>query len=103
EQLRTLLRALAGEEVPTGEQDDNGESINVRLQPHPALRAMILLAINGGMGNFDCASLPMSAVNLETGWVNYPRPKTGVGRRFPLWPETAAAIQEAIDKRPEPA
>ena len=50
----------------------------------PPLKAMILLGLNGGLGNFDCASLPSSAVNLETGWLDYPRPKTGIGRRVPL-------------------
>jgi integrase len=67
------------------------------------LKAMVLLGLNGGLGNFDCASLPMSAVDLGTGWLNYPRPKTGIGRRVPLWPETITAIREAIDRRPEPA
>jgi integrase len=70
--------------------------------PHP-LKAMILLGLNGGLGNFDCASLPMSAVNLETGWLNYPCPKTGIGRRCPLWPETVAAVRVALAQRPEPA
>src|SRR4029077_16629742 len=30
------------------------------------------------------------------------RPKTGVARRCPLWPETVAAIKEALANRPEP-
>jgi integrase len=46
--------------------------------------------------------LPLAAVNLETGWVTYPRPKTGVGRRFPLWPETVAALRAVLSERPEP-
>ena len=45
------------------------------------LKAMMLLGINCGFGNADCASLPLSALNLETGWIDYPRPKTGVPRR----------------------
>jgi integrase len=67
------------------------------------LKAMILLGLNGGLGNFDCATLPLSAVNLDTGWLNYPRPKTGIGRRFTLWPETVAAIRAAVASRPNPA
>jgi integrase len=67
------------------------------------LKAMILLAINAGLGNADCGKLPLAAVNLETGWVTYPRPKTGVGRRFPLWPETVAALRAVLAERPAPA
>jgi integrase len=64
------------------------------------LRAMILLGVNCGFGNADCGKLPTSAVNLDTGWIDYPRPKTGVPRRCPLWPETIAAVREAIEDRP---
>src|SRR5262249_36323072 len=31
-----------------------------------------------------------------------PRPKTGIPRRCPLWPETVAALKEALAQRPEP-
>lgn len=68
----------------------------------PALRAMILLGINAGFGNADCGTLPQSALNLETGWLSYARPKTGVSRKAPLWPETVAALREAIAHRPAP-
>jgi integrase len=40
-------------------------------------------------------------VDLKTGWVNFPRPKTAIDRRCPLWPETIAAIKEAMEKRPK--
>ena len=66
------------------------------------LRAMILLGVNAGFGNNDCAALPLLSVNLETGTVDFPRPKTGIARRCPLWPETVAAIREALAARPEP-
>lgn len=52
----------------------------------PQLKAMILLGVNCGFGNADCGNLPLAALDLERGWVNYPRPKTGVQRRCPLWP-----------------
>lgn len=64
------------------------------------LKAMILLGINCGFGNNDCGTLPMSALDLVGGWINYPRPKTSVERRCPLWPETVAAIKDAIACRP---
>jgi integrase len=63
-------------------------------------QAMLLLAANTGFGNTDMARLPRSAVDLEGGWINFPRPKTGVARRCPLWPETIAALREVIAKRP---
>jgi integrase len=66
------------------------------------LKAMILLGINCGFGNADCGNLPLSAVDLETGWVDYPRPKTGIERRCPLWPETVQALRDALGDRPEP-
>ena len=66
------------------------------------LKAMILLGINCGFGNFDCAELPHSALDLKRGWVDFPRPKTGVDRRCPLWSETRQALREAIKNRPEP-
>jgi integrase len=66
------------------------------------LRAMLLLGINCGFGNADCGRLPLSAVNLETGFIDFPRPKTGIARRCPLWPETAAALKDALARRREP-
>src|SRR5262249_2673806 len=66
------------------------------------LRAMLLLGINCGFGMSDCGRLPLAAVNLETGWLDFPRPKTGIARRCWLWPETVAAIREALAKRPKP-
>ena len=68
----------------------------------PALRAMILLGVNCAFGNNDCATLPRSAIDLTGGWVNFPRPKTGVARRCPLWPETVTAVRDWLAVRPEP-
>ena len=65
----------------------------------PTLRAMILLAVNCGYGNTDIATVKQS--HIAGGWVNYPRPKTAVPRRAPLWPETEAAIAEVIQRRPK--
>jgi integrase len=66
------------------------------------MKAMILLGINCGFGNSDCATLPMTALDLEKGWVDYPRPKTGIARRCCLWLETIAALQEALARRYQP-
>ncbi len=66
----------------------------------PTFGAMILLGINCGFGNSDVGTLPLTALDLKAGWVNYPRPKTEIGRRVPLWPETVKAIKAAITGRP---
>ena len=66
------------------------------------MRAMTLLAINGALGNTELALLPIKAVDLDTGWLDYPRAKTAVPRRVPLWSETIAAINESLRVRAEP-
>lgn len=68
----------------------------------PVLKAMILLGINCAFGNTDIALLPMSVIDLENQWVSFPRPKTGIPRRCPIWTETAQAIREVIASRPKP-
>ena len=68
----------------------------------PAVKAMILLAINVGLGNEDCGRLEFRHVDLDTGWLDFPRPKSGVKRRAKLWPETVKAILEAIKDRCKP-
>lgn len=55
------------------------------------MRAFMLLALNGGVGNTDIGLLEFQ--HLQGGWVRYPRPKTGVDREFPLWSETIEAIE----------
>jgi integrase len=35
----------------------------------------------------------MEQKHIQGGWVKYPRPKTSVEREFPLWKETAKAIE----------
>ncbi len=66
------------------------------------MRAIILLALNAGYGNSDIATLPMRALDLKGGWVTYPRPKTAVERRCPLWPETIEAIKKYLPTRTTP-
>src|SRR5262249_10148023 len=66
------------------------------------LRAMILLAVNAGLGNSDCSRICKHNLDLEKGWLDYPRAKTGVERRAPLWPETIEAIRHVLEKRREP-
>jgi integrase len=67
----------------------------------PIMRAMVLLGINCGFGNTDVATLPQSSLSLDNGWIDFPRPKTEINRRVPLWPETVEALTEAIEARPK--
>lgn len=68
------------------------------------LKAAILLGINGGFGNTDCAALPTTAVDLNRAVIDFERPKTAVRRVVPLWPETVAALRELLaGRRPTPA
>jgi integrase len=73
----------------------------LKAAPTP-IGAMAWLGINCGFGNADCATLPIKAVDLQASWVRFPRPKTGIDRRCPLWPETVAALREAVASRPTP-
>jgi integrase len=66
-------------------------------------KAMILLGVNCGFGNHDCATLQEGSLKPDQGWVDFPRPKTGIPRRCPLWPETVEAIQTALGARLKPA
>jgi len=65
----------------------------------PELKAMMMLGLNCGFGNSDCSKLPLDALDLDAGWLDYPRPKTGIPRRCPLWPETVAALREVLGRR----
>ena len=67
------------------------------------LHAMILLAVNGGFGNSDCARLSLSAIDWERALIDFPRPKTAIARIVPMWPETHQALRKAIAARPKPA
>jgi len=96
-------RAVRDQKARMGEKMFTAAEIRSLLEAaDPALKAMILLGVNGGMGNNDIAMLPLFAVDLESGWVDFPRPKTGVPRQFALWEETIAAQQDVIDSRPSP-
>jgi integrase len=66
------------------------------------LKAMLLLGINAGLGNADVGGLRLSHLDLEQGWLDFPRVKTGIPRRAKLWPETVLALREALARRAEP-
>jgi integrase len=66
------------------------------------MKALILLGVNAGLGNTDVADMQRRHLDLDAGWLTYPRPKTGISRRCKLWPETVEAIRAAVAARPEP-
>jgi integrase len=66
------------------------------------LKAMLLLGVNCALGNEDIGGLTFASIDLAAGWLTYPRGKTGIRRRIPLWPETVRAIREWVKMRPAP-
>jgi integrase len=64
------------------------------------LRAMILLACNGALGQSDISAMDLDVLDLEGGILDYPRVKTAIKRRVPLWKETTDAIREWLPMRP---
>lgn len=66
------------------------------------LRTMCMLGLNAGLGNHDCGLLSLEHLDLDAGFLDYPRPKTEIGRRSRLWPETIQLIREVLASRPEP-
>jgi integrase len=100
---RPSKKTLRLERARQGHKLFTAEEIRRLLEtPSVQLKAMILLGINAGLGNADCGRLPLRALDLERGQLDYPRPKTGMERRCPLWPETVQALKDALARRPEP-
>jgi integrase len=95
--VQRKARAKRGELMFTGEQIHKLLAI-----AKPQMKAMIYLGLNCALGNDDCAQLTLDHLDLEGGWCNYARPKTGITRRSPLWPETVEALKAALKARPTP-
>jgi integrase len=64
------------------------------------IRAFILLGLNCAYGTADIGRLRIDQIDFENQWLGAMRGKTGVARGAWLWPETIAALQEAIDAKP---
>jgi len=67
------------------------------------MRAMILLGINAAYHNNDAETLKLATVEaaIKSGVIEHAREKTEIERACPLWPETKAALQAWIERRPE--
>ncbi len=102
--VRAKRKAQRSAELANGKRLFSPSQVRAMLEAANApLRAMILLGINGGFGNADCARLPISAVDFGRAVIEFDRPKTGVERVVPLWPETAEALRQTLASRPTPA
>ncbi len=73
--LKTMRKDRAAQGIRMFEADELRRLIGAASQP---LKAMILLGVNGGMGNHDCATMPLDVVDLDHRWIRYARPKTGI-------------------------
>jgi len=97
---RKVLRLARAEKGPRlFEAAELRRIIKAASQP---MKSMFLLAINCALGNSDVSNMRMKCLNLESRWMTYPRGKTGVMRRCPLWNETIKVIKEWIKQRPVP-
>jgi integrase len=89
--------------VKGGERMLKAAELRTLLDAAPVqLKAMRLLGVNCAFNCKDCADVPLAAVDLDVGWLNFARVKTGIDRRCPLWAETVEALKAAIAARPEP-
>lgn len=69
-----------------------------------ALTPMVWLALNGGMYATDCASLRRGDIKRDGRFkvIDTYRPKTEIRQKFPLWPQTIAALRAWEPLRHEP-
>ncbi|GAB5405478.1 MAG: hypothetical protein Aurels2KO_37090 [Aureliella sp.] len=66
------------------------------------LKPLVLLGINGGIGNKDLGTMRLLDYDPESEWLELVRTKTAVFRRLWLWPETRQAIADYMDVRMTP-
>ena len=100
---RFILAERQADRAANGPRMFEAEEIRQILKvARPHIKTMTLLGINCAFGATDISKLPIRSINLDTGWITFPRPKTSVERRCKLWPETVEAIREYSEKRPKP-
>jgi integrase len=100
---KTLRKLKAKQRAEHGPRMFTREELRTILDAAPQpLKAMVMLGINGGFHNMDVATLRFAVMDLDRGWIDFARGKTGVDRRTPLWPETIESIKAWLAVRPEP-
>jgi integrase len=88
--------------VPIYSPDDCRKLISAAAEHGGPMPAMILLALNGGCDAAWLSEVPIAAIDLAAGFVDWVRPKNEELCRFPLWPMTIEAIRQWIPRRPAP-
>lgn len=71
------------------------------VSPSPLLYAVGLLTFNAAFLPIDVATVPISAIDLDSGLHSFPRGKTSIPRKAVLMPETIAAIRRYLEIRPK--
>jgi len=66
-------------------------------------KAWLLLGINAAFIQKDLSDLTLSAVSLGEGMIDFPRQKTAIERRIPLWAETVTALANSLAVRNQPS
>jgi integrase len=99
-QCRAMLRVA--QTGAKGERWRPGNTQPKGLRPSPHLRAMLLLALNGGYTQTELAKLELEDVDLDNAIIDHRRAKTEARRTVPLWPETIEALWASLEHRPEP-
>lgn len=66
------------------------------------LKAIVLLGFNTGINNKDIQELRFEHLDLDGGWLDMPREKTGIQRRGKLMPETVKAINDYLSETRKP-
>jgi integrase len=100
---RPSSKAMRGARNARGEVTFTPAEIHAMLAAtDPQLKCMILLGLSCAMGNNDLSSLPMSAISADRKWITFPRPKTQIPRRLPIWPEVTELLPQVIATRIPP-
>ena len=100
--VKPSMRVLRKHRAANGKRLFEPAEVRLLLAEAPGqIQAWVLLGINATLGNTDIADLQLSHLDLDGGWLDYARGKTGIERRSKLWPETVTALREAIASRPK--
>lgn len=62
-------------------------------------KAWILLGINCAFIQRDVSDITLRAIDFENATIDFPRAKTAIARRVPIWDETAAAIRNSLNNQ----
>lgn len=101
--VRPSLRAVRAARADRGSKLFEPGEVRAMLEAaDPQLRGMLFLAISGGYGASDCATLPVKAIDFDAAICRHARPKTQIRRTTPLWPEVCEVLRTAIANRPDP-